>query len=120
MLKKIFIFILIGKFSVGFKILDYNGPSQIGFGVAQTTIRRGGRCSAARAYLRDIRTRPNLHVVTFAFVTKVLFNQHREAVGVMFDRFDKHQNLVMARKEVILSGGAINSAQLLMLSGMLP
>ncbi|KAI2796476.1 hypothetical protein BLOT_015768 [Blomia tropicalis] len=104
----------------GFKILDYNGPSQIGFGVAQTTIRRGGRCSAARAYLRDIRTRPNLHVVTFAFVTKVLFNQHREAVGVMFDRFDKHQNLVMARKEVILSGGAINSAQLLMLSGIGP
>jgi choline dehydrogenase-like flavoprotein len=58
-------------------------------------------------------------VVTFAYVTKVLFNGERRAVGVQFERFAL-QNVVYARKEIILSGGSINSPQLLMLSGVGP
>lgn len=65
------------------------------------------------------RNRPNLHVVTFAYVTKILINADRRAVGVQFERFSL-QHVVYARKEVISSGGSINSAQLLMLSGIGP
>lgn len=81
-------------------------------------IRRGGRCSSYLAYLYPIRDRRNLHVVTFAHVTKVLLNYNNVAVGVNFERFGE-KFTVHARKEVILSAGAVNSPQLLMLSGML-
>ena len=100
----------------GYPVLDANGPDQNGFLIPQSTIRRGGRCSTAKAYLYSVRDRSNLHVVTFAHVTKVLFNQYREAIGVVFDRFGSRHK-VFARKEVILSAGSINTPQLLMLSG---
>lgn len=58
-------------------------------------------------------------MVTFAYVTKILFNGHKRAVGVQFERFSL-QHTVYARKEIILSGGSINSPQLLMLSGVGP
>ena len=96
--------------------MDVNGPDQNGFTIPQSTIRRGARCSTAKAYLYSIRERTNLHVVTFAYVTKILFNEYKEAVGVVFDRFAE-RHTVFARKEIILSGGSINSPQLLMLSG---
>lgn len=104
---------------IGYPNVDLNGPVQAGFAIPQGTIRRGARCSTAKAFLQPARQRPNLHVVTFAYVTKVLFNNERRAVGVQFDRFSL-QHVVYARKEIILSGGSINSPQLLMLSGVGP
>lgn len=103
---------------VGYPNIDVNGRNQFGFTIPQATIRRGGRCSSAKAYLLgDARYRANLHVVTFAFVIRVLFNELKEAVGVVFDRLgERHQ--VFATREVILSAGSIGSPQLLMLSGM--
>lgn len=101
---------------LGYPILDANGPDQNGFLVPQSTIRRGGRCSTAKAYLYSVRDRKNLHVVTFAHVVKILFNQYKEAIGVVFDRFGTRHK-VFARKEIILSAGSINTPQLLMLSG---
>ena len=103
--------------NVGYPNLDINGPNQYGFAIPQSTTRRGGRCSTAKAFLGEARGRSNLHVLVHAFVTKVLFNQYREAIGVVFDRFGVRHK-VFARKEIILSAGTINTPQLLMLSGM--
>lgn len=89
----------------------------MGVWIPQSMILRGARCSSYLGYLYPIRHRKNLHVVTFAYVTRVLFNNQKEAVGVVFDRFGE-QFTVYARKEVILSAGSINSPQLLMLSGI--
>ncbi len=102
---------------VGYPNLDINGPNQYGFAIPQSTTRRGGRCSTAKAFLGEARGRSNLHVLVHAFVIKVLFNQYREAIGVVFDRFGVRHK-VFARKEIILSAGTINTPQLLMLSGM--
>lgn len=95
-----------------------NGPTQAGFTIPQATLRRGGRCSTAKAYLYDIRGRPNLHVVTFAYVTKLIFNEHKHAIAVQFDRFSLTY-VVHARREIIISAGTVNSPQLLMLSGII-
>ena len=107
-----------GKY-LGYPHLDYNGPIQSGFSIPQGTIRNGGRCSTSKAFLAPVKDRSNLHVITFAYVTKVIFNEFKRAVAVQFDRFQlNHQ--VYARKEIILSGGSINTPQLLMLSGIGP
>ncbi|XP_074605752.1 glucose dehydrogenase [FAD, quinone]-like [Brevipalpus obovatus] len=104
---------------LGYKFIDINGPTQTGFSIPQGTIRRGARCSTAKAYLLPAKDRANLHVIAFAYVTRIIFNEFKRAVAVQFDRFSLSY-LVYARKEVILSGGAINSPQLLMLSGIGP
>jgi choline dehydrogenase/4-pyridoxate dehydrogenase len=95
---------------------DYNGAQQEGFAVPQMTIRNGRRCSAADAYLRPALARKNLTVIVRALATRLLFSGTR-AVGVEYLR---HGRRVTARaeREVILSGGVINSPQLLMLSGI--
>ena len=103
-------------FQTGYPNTDVNGRTQTGFTIPSSTIRRGARCSTAKAFLYDIRDRPNLHVVTFAFVTRVLFNKHKHATHVQFDRFGL-THVVHARKEIVLSAGSVNSPQLLMLSG---
>nr|MBE5725221.1 putative glucose dehydrogenase [Cucujiformia] len=91
-----------------------------GFMVAQGTIRRGSRCSTAKAFLRPIRLRKNIHIALESHVTKILINPSTmRAIGVEFVRHGRKQ-LVLARKEVILSAGAINSPQILMLSGIGP
>jgi choline dehydrogenase len=97
---------------------DFNGASQDGVGYHQTTTRNGKRCSTAVGYLRPARQRANLNVVTGAFTEKILFDGRR-AAGVTFRR---HGELCTARaaREVILCGGAVNSPQLLMLSGIGP
>lgn len=101
---------------IGYPNIDINGPRQDGFAIPQATIRRGARCSSAKAFLGDARGRSNLHVIVFAYVTQILFNQNKEAIGVMFDRFNiRHK--VFAKREVIVCAGAVNSPQLLMLSG---
>lgn len=104
---------------IGYPNVDLNGPVQAGFAIPQGTIRRGARCSTSKAFLQPARGRPNLHVVTFSYVTKILFNTEYRAVGVKFERFAL-QHVVHARKEVIVSAGSINSPQLLMLSGIGP
>jgi 4-pyridoxate dehydrogenase len=95
---------------------DYNGAQQEGFGRSQQTIRDGRRCSAAVAYLRPALARPNLEVAIGALATEILFDGRR-AVGVEY-LLDGERRTARAEREVILSGGVINSPQLLMLSGI--
>src|SRR5258708_4746243 len=97
---------------------DANGASQEGFGTFQRTIRDGKRHSTAVGYLHPVMSRPNLTVWTQTLATRVLLEGTR-AVGVA-SRKDGSEQQVRATKEVILSGGAINSPQLLMLSGVGP
>src|SRR3954464_4778787 len=97
---------------------DFNGPAQEGAGYFQTTSRRGIRWSTARGYLRPALRRINLKIITEALATRVLFEE-RKAVGVEFRRAGETCT-VRARREVVLSGGAINSPQLLQLSGVGP
>ena len=97
---------------------DFNGLSQDGVGWYQLTQRNGQRCSAATAYLRPAMARPNLTVRTGALVTKVII-ENGYATGVSYLHRGETE-VARANGEVILSGGAINSPQLLMLSGIGP
>jgi choline dehydrogenase len=97
---------------------DFNGASQDGVGYHQTTTRNGKRCSTAVGYLRPAMQRANLTVVTSALTERILF-EGRRAVGVTFRR-DGTLCTARAAREVILCGGAVNSPQLLMLSGIGP
>ena len=97
---------------------DFNGADQEGVGIYQMTIRKARRNSAARAFLRPAMKRANLRVLTGAHATKVIVEGGR-AVGVEY-RQGGTLKRAMARGEVILAGGAINSPQLLMLSGIGP
>ncbi|MFN4090147.1 MAG: GMC family oxidoreductase [Alphaproteobacteria bacterium] len=97
---------------------DFNGPHQEGAGFYQTTIGDGRRWSAARAYLRDARRRPNLTIATGAHATRLLIEQGR-AVGVEY-RQRGALRTARARREVVVSGGVYGSPQLLMLSGIGP
>jgi choline dehydrogenase len=96
---------------------DYNASTQEGVGFFQLTAHNGRRCSAAVAYLNPVKSRPNLQILTHAQVQTVVLEDGR-ATGVRFvDRAGRVQT-AYAGREVILSGGAINSPQLLMLSGI--
>ena len=94
---------------------DVNGYRQEGFAPFDRNVHRGRRLSAARAYLYPVMSRPNLTVATRAFATKIIF-QGTRAVGVEFRHDGKVKRVRSA--ELILSGGAINSPQLLQLSGV--
>jgi choline dehydrogenase len=97
---------------------DFNGPRQDGVGWYQLTQRNGQRCSAATAYLHPALSRPNLTVLTDALVTNVII-EGGHATGVRYLHHGEPQT-ARANAEVILSGGAVNSPQLLMLSGIGP
>jgi choline dehydrogenase len=97
---------------------DFNGPSQEGVGYYQTTSKGGRRMSAARAFLKPAMKRPNLRVETRALTERVTFDGRR-ATGVVFSQGGQ-RIAATARREVVLCGGAINSPQLLMLSGIGP
>ncbi len=97
---------------------DINGYQQEGFGRMDMTVGEGRRWSAANAYLKPARSRPNLAVRTHALVTQVVL-EGRKAVGVRY-RQGHGEITARARREVILAGGAINSPQLLKLSGIGP
>ena len=97
---------------------DFNGETQEGTGTYQLTTRGGMRLSSARAFLWPARGRGNLKVETHALVTAREF-EGRRAVSVSFTQHGEHKTAT-ARREIILSGGAINSPQLLMLSGVGP
>ncbi|RLU16179.1 hypothetical protein DMN91_011939 [Ooceraea biroi] len=111
-------FIQAGR-EMGYENRDINGSNQTGFMLTQATIRRGSRCSTAKAFLRPVRNRPNLHIAMYAQAVRILFNAEKRATGVEFIR-DNALQVVRCRREVILSAGAINSPQLLMLSGIGP
>ncbi|XP_046737984.1 glucose dehydrogenase [FAD, quinone] [Diprion similis] len=104
---------------LGYPVLDLNGRSHTGFTIAQTTSRNGSRLSTARAFLRPARNRRNLHIMLNTTVTKVLLDANKRAIGVEFF-FDGKLHQVMANKEVIVSGGAVNSPQILLNSGIGP
>jgi choline dehydrogenase len=97
---------------------DFNGALQEGFGFYQVTQKRGARCSTAVAYLNPARDRPNLTILTGVLADKVLF-QNGRAVGLRYSRGGRPVEAHAAR-EVLLCGGALNSPQLLMLSGVGP
>lgn len=95
---------------------DFNGAEQDGFGVYQLSQRNGSRESTATAFLEPARKRPNLAVITNALVRKILIEDGR-AAGVEY-MLGNEINQVTVGKEVILSAGAFNSPQLLLLSGI--
>jgi len=97
---------------------DFNGAEQEGAGPYQLTVKGGRRNSAARAFLRPAMRRPNLAVLTHALATRVVM-EGRRATGVEL-LHGGGRRLIRARAEVILAGGAINSPQLLQLSGIGP
>ncbi|XP_034118993.1 glucose dehydrogenase [FAD, quinone] [Drosophila albomicans] len=105
----------------GHRRTDYNGESQLGVSYVQATTLKGRRHSAFRAYIEPVRAqRKNLHILTMARVTRILIDEAtKTAYGVEL----RHAGIaykIRARKEVILSAGAFNSPQLLMLSGIGP
>jgi choline dehydrogenase len=95
---------------------DYNGATQEGFGYYQVTQKNGLRFSAKKAYLQPARKRPNLRIITHAHVTKISLTGKR-ADRVHYNRHGKSHYL-RAGREVILSAGAIQSPQILELSGI--
>jgi choline dehydrogenase-like flavoprotein len=103
--------------AAGFALTDdINGAQQEGFGRSQVTIGAGRRCSNARGYLKPALRRPNLTVLTGALAARVVLENQR-ATGVEY-RQGGRQTTALARREVILCGGVINTPQLLMLSGI--
>jgi len=105
-----------GAASAGFaRNDDFNGATQEGFGFYQVTQRDGRRCSTAVAYLRPVRERANLEVRTGALVARVVIERGR-ATGVQL----QGQSAPIEAGEVVLCGGAVNTPQLLMLSGVGP
>nr|XP_042897443.1 glucose dehydrogenase [FAD, quinone]-like [Parasteatoda tepidariorum] len=103
---------------LGYEFVDPNGAKLTGFYAPQATLRDGQRCSTAKAYLVPAENRSNLHLLPYAFVHKVIIEGNR-AVGVLFDVNGTIYE-VKAKREVILSAGTVNTAQLLMLSGIGP
>ncbi|KOB64574.1 GMCbeta2 [Operophtera brumata] len=99
---------------------DINGVDQMGIIKSYTTTRNGVRCSTARAFLSPLRDRKNLHVIKNAHATKLVFKTGtNQIIGVLLKQNGK-EIFVRAMKEVVVSSGAINSPQLLMLSGIGP
>ena len=96
---------------------DYNGAEQEGVGYFQLTTRNGRRCSSAVAYLRPALGRDNLQIVTHALVQRIEMDG-RKVTGVTYSDRSGREHTLRANREVVLSGGAINSPQVLMLSGI--
>ncbi|XP_042889853.1 glucose dehydrogenase [FAD, quinone]-like [Penaeus japonicus] len=108
---------------LGYDIVDPNGPEQIVCVFlcvfpSRTDARRL-RGSTAETYIKPAASRPNLHVAVNAHVTKIIFDENKRAIGIRFQQSGRMRT-VRARREVILSAGAIGSPHLLMLSGVGP
>jgi choline dehydrogenase len=97
---------------------DFNGATQEGVGVYQITTKGGRRMSAARAFLHPAMKRPNVHVEMNALATRILFEGKR-AIGVEY-LHNGEKKTARAGREIILSGGSVNTPQLLQLSGIGP
>ena len=103
----------------GYKInQDMNGKDQEGFGMYDVTINKGERASVSKYYLNPVKSRKNLKIFSNSFVEKIIFDG-KKAIGIEVKIKGKIEK-VYANKEIILSGGAINSPQLLMVSGVGP
>ena len=98
---------------------DFSGARLEGVGLTQVTQKNGERCSAAKGYITPNRDRPNLHVVTRARTTRILMEGVR-AIGVEYRDSTGATKQVLAAREVLLSAGALQSPQVLMLSGIGP
>lgn len=109
-----------GGEELGFKLIDYTSPQQIGFSSIKANELRGRRHSVATAFLRPIKHRSNLHIRTSAHVNKILIDPYtKRAYGVEYD-YRGGLRKTKADKEIILSAGTFNSPKLLMLSGVGP
>ena len=108
---------------LGYEEVDYNGKSQTGFSLTHSAIDRGSRVSGASSYLHPVRHRPNLFVLLEHSVRSLKLEEDR-AVGAYVIPTEEYrtgvEKLVQARKEVILSAGAINSPKILIMSGIGP
>ena len=108
---------------LGYREVDYNGREQIGFSLTQKTVKDGIRQSTARAFLHPVRLRKNLHVVVGKAVRRIEFDGDR-VIGVRVTDTSQYrtgsETLVKAKQEVILCAGTINSAKILLLSGVGP
>jgi len=105
---------------IGLPVIDLNGENQIGINYIQATMKKGRRYSTNTAFLFPARMRSNLHVKKQSTVTRIIIEQNtKKTIGVEFVSNGKKYR-VYVRKEVIVSGGTINSPQLLMLSGIGP
>ncbi|XP_071448362.1 glucose dehydrogenase [FAD, quinone]-like [Hetaerina americana] len=104
---------------LGLENKDINGEEQLGFTILDATIENGQRVSTAKAFLSPAKDRPNLHVLKGALATKIIFDEDKRAVGIEYIK-DKETLRVRARKEIVISAGAVNTPQLLMLSGIGP
>uniref|UniRef100_A0A0P6FW01 Glucose dehydrogenase (FAD, quinone) n=1 Tax=Daphnia magna TaxID=35525 RepID=A0A0P6FW01_9CRUS len=105
---------------MGYENNDGNAAKQTGFMLAQATNRRGRRCSTAKAFLRPIRNRQNLHISMHSHVHKIIIDPvTKQATAVRFEKKGQIYQ-VNAKKEIIVSAGSVNSPQLLMLSGVGP
>jgi len=98
---------------------DFNGENQEGVGYYQMTQINGQRCSAAKAFLTPNLHRSNLTVITDAQAQKLVIDENKVATGVCY-KVKGHNHNIFAKKEVLLSAGAFNSPQLMMLSGIGP
>lgn len=107
---------------MGYKYVDYNGKEMVGISYSQASLRNGVRDSSSRAYLHPISKRKNLTVKKMTQVSRVLIDPTtKQAYGIeCWIRGQRSPTIVRARKEVILSAGAIGSPQILMLSGVGP
>ncbi|GAB0100510.1 glucose dehydrogenase [Sergentomyia squamirostris] len=113
--------ILKGGQELGYNINDLNGANSTGFMIAHMTNKNGIRMSTARSFIRPARDRPNLHIMLNTTVTKVLVHpMSKSAHGVEIVDKIGHTRKILVKKEVIVSGGAVNSPQILMLSGIGP
>lgn len=97
---------------------DFNGEAQEGAGYYQLTTHKGWRCSSAQAYLKNARHRPNLRIETMAHATQLVM-EGRRAVGVTYMQGGESKT-ARARAEVLLTAGALQTPQLLQLSGIGP
>jgi len=111
------VYLQAGK-EMDYKINDHNGAIHQGWSSMQLTVRNGVRSSASLEFLGRAKGRPNLHVGVESFVTKIAI-ENQQATGVYVVR-NGRKHFIKARNEVIVSSGAVNSPQLLMLSGIGP
>ncbi|XP_035704716.1 glucose dehydrogenase [FAD, quinone] isoform X2 [Folsomia candida] len=104
---------------LGYNQVDLNGPQSIGFGPSEVTQKRGSRAGTFGGFLKNFMNRENLHVSRYSQATKIKLDKNNRALGVWYTRHGK-QYFARSRKEVIVSGGTVDSPKLLMLSGIGP
>lgn len=109
---------LAGAEELGQRVGDLNGEQQQGFAIAQTNNRNGVRYSSARAFLRPVQNRTNLHILLNTTVLRVLITEDKQAYGVEVLTSDGEVKQILSKKEVVVSGGTVNSPKILLLSGV--